>query len=622
MLVKEQIDSFESMLREEQVENTTVNTFAGTSPEAPMAVFYLGEKSSNYHNELTKNLRRLWRPYIKDICFLQVNHNENNAIFDLFNMVTKELVIDINDLVIKMFGKEKNFTNRNQLFLYFIVDSTIVSNDSMAEQVFKMIRFVKESIQLNIKENDILFVTLEEMIKNNHLLLLSQQFSDSYFNEQEVSNEKKKKHEEVDSIFLIGNKPVPEGPIASSSLQVTVIANLIALSNQKKRLANILFSHKIKTIGYAIAEKPFHEISKVVITELVQELEQKTKKTLVGKEELITKLGISPAGTLEVLDRYVDEISKSMLPTVEQLNYFPRKSKDDINLSSISASKFNDITLGAWSQFLLGFENKASGKLISLEETGVNKAYENILLRNFSPQQLVTLKRESFNWRDYISTREISENQPLLNVATQKLRKSFSEDEKVLKNFEMVFESCVMKATEYMEVWDKFTDSLGTITAIQEKSLESFYKKKLHSYFDSKSDELMDSFSNIRSEEELAQFFKKVNRELFGAVPVLTYSFEKEKQARLETYAPTVDAKDQILNDLSSDAVRRYFDSPYSIDKYKSIILFKTGTDLERVFKRSFAEGVFYYNTGFSGAAEALDIYVLKNYHLVREEPL
>lgn len=612
------IQYFNEKLR--QTNGEGVGAFSGTGPKYPMAVVYLGEASAKVHGKVSSMLNRIWPPYKKELYFLGVRQDKSmfqpSAEGTAEAYAEKNVQTDINYL----FGTSTHFASRDRMSVYFILETTDISTGEELQKWNEIMKWTMEQIKVEGQQPMLIILLNEDFEHIKEAKLIRNEIGEHVYGESA--------HMAADSVFLISNRRNDNAIISDWYQCSRILTDLIVLSNGfDGTITQQLYSAGVKTAGYSLVEKPSEEIAQVVVTSLIQHLNQYRKKTdaseILEDGQLAEKLGITREGSIALLDDYCERELLALLPTEEQLEVFPRNTDEDLMaVSQMSESDFNDLTMNAWDAYLEKIIEK-SEKMISegaKQKEVWKKEYGSQLEQCFSADERITLADSEATVRKKFKTmRELSSNDRVLDAAKNKLRYKLSANDKIIDFFINVAKEEGERGRQLIKEWNNLVNSLSQLFQVEDTNLCQFYERKVQRFFDNNGFSLGKQFNGIRSTQELERFMQECMDMLLQSDQIFRAPFEEELQKRLDSTAgPEDDAKAYIRSQLTGDKVKTYLRVVFALESTDiSVILLKSGTDLHKSLIDKLPDTTYYYNTGSSDAAEALVVYQVEAFNLV-----
>lgn len=625
--VQKLMDYFEYRLRE--IDQTQRDITTGEEPLFPMIIVFLGEASKKGFVRIAENLFRLWPQYQKELRFLYMEHFiSDSGAYELkfseclFENDGKQKIIPVDEnqvqkIVSYMFSPQNHFKNKRELKIYYILD-TIAINDMQEYSVWmEAIDKSRNIFGLHSYElSELLLLLLDESVGREIAGKIKNAFAKCYDDEGFP----------VKSVFLLSNRRGDNAVCNDWHEHYHMMASLIALSNSgRSQAVTTMFSSGVKTISYAREEKPSDQIGQVVVTELLDYLNQNggARKQSVEETFLLEQCGFTKERTIKVLDDFVESMIGSILPSCEQMEVFPRKSMKYVeNAMEMFSDEFNEETMGAWNCYLEKEADALKEKIRNDKYITENviKCYKNMIAENFSVGEMLYLAEKTDVVENLfarlpensLKTKKVSE------AAGEMLRYHLSADSEIREQFKNIFLTQCQNAKYFIEAWDYLSHTRREVFSLKDTTLEGFYKKRLRGYFDENRMVLMNVFNKLRGKEELWESLKKIIDDMIDSDGLYSAPFEEELATRLNGGEQQNAANQYIRQKLAEEDVYIYLQTNFGLpEPIFSTVMLKKGISLHDYLEDSLAEDTYYYDTGISKAAEAIKIYEISKENLI-----
>lgn len=615
--VDDLIQYFEEKLR--QTDEDGISAFSGTGPKYPMAVVYLGEQSARVHKKLSGMLNRIWPPYKNELCFIGIRRDRTMFRFEETDEETemdgKELQAKVNYL----FGTSTHFADRNRMMVYFVLDTTEISEEAEMKQWEEIMEWTSREIKAEGQMTMLMVLLNEDFEHMEEARIIRNIIGEDMYGSTKTMF--------ADSVFLVSNRRNDNAIISDWYQCSRILADLIVLSDgADASVTTQLFSPDVKTAGYSLVEKPSADIAQVVVSSLIQHLNAYRRKKdavqILNDETLDEKLGITREGTLQILDEYAEKELVPLLPTPEQLGWFPRNTDADImDVSQMSEEEFNRLTMNAWDSYLekiIGKSERMIAEGAALKEQW-KMQYRSQLSHYFSADELVSLADSEVTVRKrFKNMTEPGRMEKVLTAAKNRLKYKLSANDTMVNFFVNSLKEEGERGKEFISTWAELVNSLNQLFQIADSNLKDFYEKKVQRFFDKNGNDLGNRFNRLGSVEELADFLKELIVTILQTEPVFRLPFEEELQNRLDAAANPTDSRSYIRSKLTGDEIKTYLRVSFALQATAlSSILLKTGTPLHRSLTANLPDSIYYYNTGCPDGAEALVIYQVEVSNLV-----
>lgn len=596
----------------------------GKEPHYPLAMVFVGDKSLEAFDDVSTALSRLWPQYENNLLYLGIRRGLDGAEYCSMSREngTRVLSVDeINLAVSNLFSTKMYFENRQRLLTYYIFNTGQCESISDYDYWIKELQAFKGNLHTGTLDiSDLLISFLDENFARDSI---SKQIRNRIRGHMGASRV-------CLAECLISNRCQDNTTYGDDWHDgYRIAADLIALSNNSDgSVSSRIFGSGITTVSYVCEEKPYDEISNVVVRQVLSVLDPLSKQNIHeqrGKKRS-ELLGLSDDGTLELLDQYVDDILQAKLPTPEQIELFPRQYESDWELSQLHADDFNQETLGAWNCYLQILvrrtkeEIDANGSLKSKWQ----EAYTALLRRNFTNQELISLGEDIEDIRDLLRLKhEPTRGKTPIADGIDQLKFLISSDENLLSLFEGIILQNAQEAEELDTAWQFLLDSKAKIRSVKDQKLVSLYTHEIDNYRDSHIDEMREAIHLVRSKSELETMLKDLLNDILAEVPVFSANLEQELQERLKLEKIPGDAKQYISSLLIGSDMPVFFKTNFSLGAaILSAILIKTGTSLFNTISGNpdLPQGTYFYNTDQSNAVESIQIYSVSEQNLISDE--
>lgn len=607
-----------------QMDQFNVGKNNGKEPQYPMLVVFVGECSVNGYADIYSNIFRNWPQYQQEIKFVEVQKADSGEQYYRLDMNSERVqkkqltVTELNDLVTSLYSVNNHFQDKSKLIVYFIMDTTNMCCENDFLEGLKILEATKVALGTDEQDLlDMLFILLNESLSR-------QKIAKQIRNCLCVDENRK-----CISTFVFSNKRSDNAITEDWGICYKMVASLMALSNNSNvHVMQSLFNKGFYTASYARSEKPIENIGQVIVNEIIDRLSAvKSKQVyeLLEEENFLLRLGITKEGYFHILNDYVDKVLVPLLPSKEKLEFFPRRSMEEFDMTSLSAKEISEETMGAWDAYLATIVQHAQEKVNMDSATRVlwAKQYAGQLHANFTAGELVYLKEHLLEVKDKINnTNRPLRDSAVLSFATLNLKYLLSSNLEMIKFFVNIIEEEGNKAMDFVETWNALLSSRMHVFSIRDENITKYYSKKVRNYFDYHEVEFVEEFKKLQDSVELEKFLKKTIDQILKSDAIFYAPFEEELESRMkEDGVITLDSKQYIRQKLTGDGVHTYLQINFSYgNPIFSAILLKTGTALHSNLKNNLSETIYYYDTGCGDCAEAINIYELQDYHLINDE--
>lgn len=619
------VRNLEESLRRKDRQNFEENT--GKEPQFPQLVIYLGDDAEKAHLAVSSSLFRLWPQYYRELKFLSVRRDGSEVRFYELRPGGDEAIPisqeGVRGLATALFGTKMHFLDMSKLVAYYILDTTSFLSWEDLDAWLPIIKEVKNL--LCIRSSDLLDM-LVILLNENHnrwktAAGIKQRLS-AFYDGADVS-------EAANTVFLLSNRRSDNAILEEWDTCYNIITAIIALSNNSDtKIAASVFRRAVLTASYAKEEKPVYEISRVIVKSVLVELAKNTEQSvpkLINDPSLPERLGMSEKGTLKILDAYAESDPGLELPSVFQLEFFPRRDTGmAVNLASMSDSELNQYTMGSWHQYLRQMAQAAVERIKknSALRQKWSEEYRKLLEGTFNNEELIYLADHIDDVRELMTkARMPSSGANALGVAGDRLKWLLSGSPELVRLFTDTLEQQGKRAGDFVSAWNNLLLSQKYLHYVRSSNITAFYEKCVRNYFDRNSAGKCVGFRELHDAGELEEFLRGIFDDILDSDEIFSSPFEKELERRLNEEALPKSAMQYIRKKLTGSEVFTYFQGSFSLgNPIMSTVLLKMGTPLYDSLHNNLSPDTYYYNTGSSTAAEAVNIYEISAENLVAEE--
>lgn len=610
--IQQLINHFQNKLQ--QLNRSDHNARAGKQPRFPMLVVCLGGDAMCSGRDVADSLFRIWPQYRKELHFLGIERTgEGISYFHLEAAEdgygwTELSVTQVKDSILsQIFGLRSNFRDKNKLCLYYLLDTTGFASHEEYDAWVACIGQIKRDLGVGALEIlDMLVLLLNESFSKAAIAGRIRSRVAAHYNEAE--------NRFCESILLLSNKRKDNTLLEEWSICCRIISSVIALSNNDdSRITANLFSPRVFTVSYAYKEKPSLEIGQVVVEALIDNLSGLIDsqgggapiKDLLADSNLPARLGITPDGTLSILDEYVVETLVPRLPSPEQLEYFPRRDSADCGpLCELTASEFNALTMNAWDCYLSRLSK-------DMRLNGWGGRYTQLLNENFYTDELISLSDALETVRRILSgAGGRVHDLRVLDSAAAELKHKLASDPAVIDELAEAVKVQGDRARAFVQKRTELFLTRKDLFPVTDGTIRKFYQGRLQNYFVRSEDRLRERLRGIRDIDSLFRFLEEIIDEIIVSDEIFQAPFEREFEIRLHATNQPYDAQQYIRQQLTVDDVYTYLQVNFSLDeKLLSAILLNVATPLYGNLCKNLNSTIYYYNTGYSNIAESIEVY-------------
>lgn len=619
------IQHFQDKIR--QIDRNNMGDVVGKEPQFPQLVVYLGSDAAKAHQAVSSNLFQTWPQYQFELKFLGVEksgagltYTEHTAEGDQPVSISEE---GVQEMVSALFGTKMHFRDRSRLLVYYILDTTSFTGRADFLSWMPVINALKKLLCADATDlMDMLVLLLNE---NHSRQKIAAQVRDSlggFYSKNEV-------REAVSNVLLLSNRRSDKAILEDWNICYQILSAVIALSNNSDtQVTTSIFCNSVLTASYAREEKPIAQIGQVVVQNLLNQLADTIPQTdpkLLEEPDLPEKLGMTKQGTFSLLDAYAENSLYGLLPTEDQLEFFPRRDCSfQMYMSSMSARNFDDYTMGAWNQCLSEIAKTAQKKVAmnsAIRQSWSNE-YRKLLISAFSKEEILYLVGHINDVTELMTrTREPSQESVVLEAAKDQLKYMLSSDETLVRVFVDALLEQGRYAEEFTQAWNNLLKSRRWIHDVRDSNISSFYERKVRNYCDRHGSEMCTTFTGMHDTVQLERFLQLALERIIDSDEIFSAAFEDELENRLNEDAQSADARQYIRKKLTGNDVYTYLQTNFALgEPVVSAILIKIGTRLYDNLHNNLSPTTYYYNTGCGNAAEALVIYEVSAVNLVNGE--
>jgi len=618
--ISDLIQYFDEKLR--QIDRRRIGDNIGKEPQFPMLVLFMGDNAIDGFSEVYTRLVQFWPQYQNELVFLGVRGCVNEIeCFDLSmngsEVIKEEIYLDkLGDRISILFGLKSHYQDRSKLLVYYILDTTRFTNVSDFRSWMDTINRIKSFCGVdNVDLLDLLFLLLNENIGERCTVAA------------EIKNYLYDYLEEcVTSVLLLSNRRSDHVILEEWNLVYRIVSDIVALTNNcDTQITGKVLRSGVYTASYEFEEKPITQIGQVIIRALIERLSNESfdsRIAITQDESLGTKLGLSSEKTLTILDDYAEQSLYKLLPSEDKLALFPRRDAVDYDdLGSYSEKDFNEMTMNSWKSYLGQIVTQAQEHIRRDSSMRIRwrETYSKIISENFSIGELIWMKDHLDEIHNLLNNvRQPSSETKVLSAAKSQLRYLLSSNRSIMHIFVEEIEQLGKNAEDFLEAWQQLLRSRLTLHPVRDENLTKFYEQKVTEFFDYNGASISEQFSHISNMDELKAFFEDIIDRIIDSAPVFSSAFEEELECRLNEEAEQKNAKQYIRDILTGPKVPTYFQANFNLAQpIVSSILLNIGTPLYKNLSNNLSPTTYYYNTGSSNAAEALNIYEVGKDNLI-----
>lgn len=619
--IKELLDYFQEYLLD--TEGTAAGLLGTAKATYPMIVVSLGKETGNGLGiELKYQLLKMWPPYKESLLFLQAEGSPEDLQFSILGSKQILTLEDVQEQISMLFEENNYFKNYTRLLVFYLLDTTACIGNVDLDAYLDMIKACSQVFAFP-SQNSVFFLTLNERIGNEgQSSKIRCDYSNLYFNTGRAK-------EIVPCTYIVSNKNTIGSFMSRQNHYFDqIFADIILLCNGPDTYvsSNMLYG-AVKTVGYTTQAKPVDDISKAAVSSLLKKISdlQDSKKTdeahLLGEnpQELLGRLGIQKDGTFYMLDSYINAASR-YFPTQDEVDAFPRRTSEDLDLFSLSVTDVEKETFGAWGCYMESIVSKVEQEIISglQQEESFQDTYLRHLQKKFSRGELIWMSKNQEEIREVL-------NQEYYSYGTRNVIDSLKEELalRVFQNAgikEAIIDTIVKageQAREFMRMWNELVNTESII--VRQIDIIPFYDQKVQQYIDRNAERITRAFQTISDVDGLKDFLFGEIRILIKSDPVFRAPFEEELIQRVNQKDPA-QALRAIAEQLCGTNVKIWLASNGASldDPVQMSLLMQDETALyESLHEILPDQKYYYYDTDINESADALNIYVLNETQLM-----
>ena len=569
----------------------------GVSPDNPLIIFFYGKDDIAAYHTIASYLGNIWPQYRTDIYYISIKLTGSSYTLYQLTSEGKRILDDIrfDELVLRPFEQETLFANKASLNMPFICWSQDFEDIAAYKQYLHVMEKLKEQVQLSLADKTLrtpLFILGNESRTYRETFQAICQSLKDFSIEEHVA----------DTVFLLSNH-VQGGTILSGyQRHYQALAAILAITNYQGQ--HYYLHGKVVTSAYQRREKPFEEISQVLLSQLLIRMDQELWSDSFGDE----------AG---VRGRFEKVLSSSLqgikTPAIFEtmLQALPRRDSGLLSdLSHKTASQLNDLTMGIFDAYLS------------------NLAKETVADSSVFREQIEFTLNDKLIRKDWLSLEsqlvQISHalesmEEPGATIKAQAYADGKYRQQVLLASKQFLSDLIVDKAKkirDFKTIFQAYLDDLTILPTIRDQGLVDHYQRQFATFWSNQ--DYRKEFQSLYTDEQLSDFIIGVIGDLVKAIPVLSQSFEDELAVRWQqTQQQGGNLFQTIYNDFSQNN-QIFFNPNSTLTKGDTIILINN-----QQHQASFAQylhqhikDAVYYDTANGNMAEVVTFYSLSDYHL------
>lgn len=610
--IEKLIHNFEGFLSD--IEKNEGNSLGVTKVVYPTVVISLNQKeeTAELAVKIKKQILRLLPAYRGSIPFFEMRKEENLQFSEID--VEKNLSEEtMRERIAELYEENSYFKKFNKLLVFYVLDLTNAADKRDLDQCLEMIRECEQ--KFSFREN-ILFLAINEKFGNESQAAdIRREYARLYFDEGTAA-------EIVPCTYLVSNQNtmgsvMPKGNGYFSK----IFADTILLCDcEDAYVSDAMRSKGIKTVGFTTQEKPVNDIAKACITSMLTGMGRlRNSGEVIQHNQIEEKLAEKLNAISSILAPYLDSVARN-LPTREMMQFFPRRTCEDMDLSTLSMKKLNEETYGAWDCYVSKIAEKIEETLeFELLQGGkFAEKIESYLRENFLREELIWFSQNLEVVRDGLEKKQIDADpgKSAVEMMKENIIDSVCKNERVKKIIIEEFDKVGKDAKRFQEYW-KEIENPGSII-VEQADIIKFYDKKVRSYIEEHQERLKAEFQKIVTEDEMEKFLNREMKGMINSNPVFRIPFEEELIQRVNDREPE-QALRLLTDKLSGNKVKIWIRSNGMVlnEPIQKVLLLQDNTSLYQSLKRVLDHGMYYYDTDLNESADALNVYEVRKEHIL-----
>lgn len=589
----------------------------------PMLVVSLGKQTGESSGPaLKRQLLNMWPAYKECLLFLEAEKEGGHPQFSLMESGQALTDREVQEKVSALFEENIYFQNYNRLLVFYLLDTCADAEETDLSGYLDLIRSCGQVFSFPW-QNNVLFLTVNERIGNEkQAARIRNEFAELYFRTEKAK-------EIVPCTYLVSNKNTTGSTMPKKdSYFERIFTDIILLCNGPDSYVsgNMLYG-ALRTVGYTTQEKPVDDIAKVSVSGLLKKISDLKDNrgpddSLFLKqreEDILHRLGIRKDGSFFLLEPYLASASR-YFPTREEIDAFPRRTCEDLDLFSLSVSEAEEETFGAWGCYISSIVSRVEQEIVSglRQEESFRDIYLKHLQAEFTRGELIWMSKNPEEIRRILEREyHTAGGGNVIDSLKEELAARIFENAGIR---DLILDTIVkagQQADEFMHMWKDMVNTESII--IRQGDIVPFYDQKVQQYIDRNGERIAKEFQSISDMEELKEFLFGEIRSLIKSDPVFRAPFEKELIERANQKDPAQALK-SIADHLWGNSVKVWLASNGASldDPVQMSLLMQDGTDLYRQLHETLPdEKYYYYDTDRNDSADALNIYVLNETQVV-----
>ncbi len=428
------------------------------SPKCPMLVVNMSSTlSEDRIYQIESDLFSIWPRYREVIPF-----------------VSDYKQADYKAVVEKLMDYNNNFAKYTYVILYFVVDtSEFKSKDEFYAKLHE-IEQIKAQVAGYASPKCLLFLlySANAPVSEELRAVLKDLYAEEHFG--------------LDMVVVVSNQLSIGAYVSDDRERIRELTTIILLSNAVGAGgANpiTLNEFKVVTLRLHHQEKPYSDISKVIITRIFLRIQEliATKNPIFVESEFLKMIGVN--SVTHFFDLFEKSVGNQIIEEAE-LDYFPMKDPDaNYDLNLLSYDDFNSMCFGTLEAYLQR-KIRNSEFYDPVKKERLEQEYRDFLYQNFTLWDLKAMMGKVGHLRrmyeEGINTDNTSNG--VLEAFEFKYKTGISTD----PEFYSVFFDAIQKLCDDAEVYsnslNKLIGEIASMQPVQDKELREYYQRITDDY--------------------------------------------------------------------------------------------------------------------------------------------
>lgn len=549
------------LLKNRKIENHNFK-----KPKYPTCIFYFGENSFGYYDEMNRDLVRGWGDsanYIEHIFVRDPDNIENSMLNPQKQVIS---VAAVREKVTEMKSNSVVFENMNHINVYCVLETTSMSADRF-EKWYCAIKSIEKILCVSVLSN--LIVVLNEALQYiGSVATLRERLLELYKGDKYGDNDS----HIYDAVYLIDNQLkngqyITLNPNSPKYAEYNFFADLVLLTNTNDSDSNSritkLYGKGVPAFSaaYSNVAKPVRDIVMITLKKMMEVIRSSVEEDVSDAESLetlIPQILNIKNGKIPVIEEFYQEYICREFPAFDCLKYLPTKSE----CTRESYETVNQATNGCLDLFVeKNFINTAKQMVEKKYDTLLYKIKERIL------EQLDISKHRAFQHSNEnisaIVNKVFAEsvvdvnfrNAPVADAIKLIAKKNTFVLVKplVIQAFTEIKKDTNVSKNSFSELYHEISLMNVGVEEGLRCNLNNFYENKVDMYFidRNKTDTAIGKlfWECATLEETLKAIYLELS-EIFSSDAVFRMSFEDELLARIASLGEHIDIGQLITSEL------------------------------------------------------------------------